>query len=119
MKTLTKFLSENNNFDYINSSVDALQRKQRLAELRQKFNSQSSFASVNFSNSGYVEDSTGVPSLLDNDFAAERALAEIKQHLIRADLEKTLVGRINARNVITRRNKERKAEMQKEFSKKY
>ena len=113
---LAKYLSQKSHFDYLNSSVDASQRNKRLAELKRKFESQSNFAS--FSDSGYVEDSTGIPDL-DEKFAAERALFDIRRHLIRSDLEKTLVGQINAKNVITKRNKQRKLEFERQLQKNY
>lgn len=79
----------------------------------------SNFSSVNFSNSGYVEDSNGIPNLIDEDFAAERALAQIKQLVIREDVQKMLVPQINAKNDITKRNKQRKLEFQKQLQKNY
>ena len=115
---LAKYLSQKFNFDYLNSSIDDVERKRRLAELTKRFESQSNFASVNFSNSGYVEDSNGIPDL-DENFAAERALLDIRRHLIRADLEKSLTGQINAKNEITRRNKQRKLEFEESLQKNY
>lgn len=113
---LAKYLSQKSNFDYINSGKTESERRLRLAELTKKFESQSNFA--NFTDS-YVEDSTGTPNLLDDDFAAERSLAQIKRLVIRAELEKTLTGQINAKNAITKRNKERKLEFEKQLQKNY
>lgn len=114
---LAKYLSQKSNFDYLNSSIDDMERKRRLAELTKKFESQ--FSSIANFSSGYVENSNGIPNLIDNDFAAERALAEIKRHLIRADLEKTLVGQIKAKNAVTKRNAQRKTEFQESLQKNY
>ena len=37
---LAKYLSQKSNFDYLNSSIDDMERKRRLAELTKKFESQ-------------------------------------------------------------------------------
>lgn len=113
---LAKHLSIKSNFDYINAGKTEPERRLRLAELTKNFESQSNFA--NFAAS-YVEDSNGIPNLLDDDFAAERALAEIKRHLIREDLERTLTGQIQAKNAITKRNKQRQLEFQEQLQKNY
>ena len=114
---LAKYLSQKSNFDYLNSSIDDMERKRRLAELKRKFESQ--FSSIANFSSGYVEDSNGIPDLLDNDFAAERGLAEIKRLVIRAELEKTLLPELNAKNDIIRRNAQRKLEFEKQLQKNY
>lgn len=116
---LAKYLSQKSNFDYINSSIDESQRRLRLAELTKTFESQTKFSSVNFSSSGYVEDSTGIPNSLDDDFAAEQALSEIKRLVIREDVQKMLVPQINAKNDITKRNAQRKLEFQEQLQKNY
>ena len=111
-------MSKPENFNFVNSAVTDSDRKLRIAKLKQQFESQSNFASVNFTNSGYIEDSNGVPDL-DENFAAERALLDIQRHLIRADLEKTLVPQLQAKNAITKRNAQRKAEFEKQLQKNY
>jgi len=113
---LAKYLSKKSNFDFINSGKTEPERRLRLAELTKKFESQSNFA--NFATS-YVEDSTGIPNLLDDEFAAERSLAEIKRLVIRADLEKMLIPQIQAKNAITKRNSQRKLEFQEQLQKNY
>ncbi len=113
---LAKYLSQKSHFDYLNSSIDDSERKRRLAELKRKFESQSKFAS--FSDSGYIEDSTGIPDL-DENFAVERSLAEIKRLVIRAELEKTLVPQIQVKNATTKRNAQRKLEFEKQLQKNY
>lgn len=113
---LAKHLSIKSNFDYINAGVDESERRLRLAELTRKFESQSNFA--NFTAS-YVEDSNGIPNLIDDDFAAERALSEIKRLVIIEELEKTLVPQLNAKNAITKRNAQRKLEFQEQLQKNY
>ena len=118
IKNLAAWMSKPENFNFVNSAVTDSDRKLRIAKLKQQFESQSNFASVNFTNSGYIEDSNGVPDL-DENFAAERALLDIRRHLIRADLEKTLTGQIQAKNAITKRNAQRKAEFQESLQKNY
>ena len=109
-------MSKPENYKFVCDADTDLERKCRIAKLKQQFESQSNFAS--FSDSGYIEDSTGIPDL-DENFAAERALLDIRRHLIRADLEKTLVPQLQAKNAITKRNAQRKAEFEKQLQKNY
>ncbi len=120
IKNLVAWMSHPSRFKFVNDAPNDFKKKRRIEKLKTEFESQSNFSSINFSNSGYVEDN-GREDFL-NDFANERAetaLIEIKRHLIREDIQKTLVDRINAKNTIIRRNKEHKAKMQKQFSKNY
>ena len=118
MSKLTEFLSVSANFQYICDAPNDFEKKRRIEQLKTEFESQSKFSSVNFNDSGYIEDSNGVPDL-DENFAAERALLDIRRHIIRADLEKSLTGQIQAKNEITRRNKQRKLEFEKQLQKNY
>lgn len=117
IKNLAAWMSRRENWNYVISAKDETEKTRRINELRQKFDA-SNFSSVNFNDSGYVEDSNGVPNL-DENFAAERALFDIRRHLIRAELEKTLVPQINAKNATTKRNAQRKLEFQKQLQKNY
>lgn len=117
IKNLAAWMSHPLRFKFVNNAPNDIEKKRRIEQLKNEF-MQSNFASVNFSNLGYVENSTGVPSL-DDDFAAERALTEIKRLIIRADLEKTLVPQIQAKNAITKRNAQRRLEFQESLQKNY
>ena len=117
IKNLAAWMSKRENWNYVISAKDETEKTRRINELRKKFDA-SDFSSVNFNDSGYVEDSTGIPDL-DENFAAERALLDIRRHLIRADLEKTLVPQLQAKNAITKRNAQRKAEFEKQLQKNY
>ena len=116
-KNLAAWMSKSENYKVVCDAPNETKKRKRIQKLKSEFESQ--FSSItNFSNSDYVEDSIGVPTL-DDDFAAERALTEIKRHLIRADLEKTLVGQIQAKNAITKRNAQRNLEFEKTLQKNY
>lgn len=118
IKNLAVWMSYPSRFKFVNDAPNDFEKKRRIEQLKTEFESQLSFSSINFNNSGYVEDSTGVPNL-DEDFAVERSLAEIKRLAIKADLEKTLTGQIQAKNAITKRNKQRKLEFEKSLQKNY
>lgn len=118
IKNLAAWMSKPENFSWVNDAQSDIEKNRRIEKLRKDFFAQSQFSSVNFSDSGYVEDSNGIPDL-DENFAAERALAEINRLVIRADLEKTLVPQIQAKNSITKQNAQRKLEFEKQLQKNY
>ena len=124
--TLTKFLSEKSNFAYINSSIDAKQRNERLAELKNKFlasgNTSGNISSVRFS--ADLEDVGNEEFSFLNDaqfnFAdynkaakANFGLAEVKNIVARHNVRDSIKQWLLQRNSVIKRNKARKAEADK------
>ncbi len=114
MKALIKFMSEKNNFAYVCSAPDSATKQKRIAELKQKFQSQSNFA--NFS--ADIADLGNPSGVYDSDdFATFNIKA--KQHTAFNDIKRlTVVHSVKdsikqyllSRNSVIKANRAKKAE---------
>ena len=111
MKSLTKFLSLPANFQYLCSSPNETEKKKRIAELKQKFESQSTFSSVNFSS--YIEDTGNESFDFLNDerncFPELDGVQKVRRIVENERAKLDAKQYAERKNAVIRRNRERKA----------
>lgn len=117
VKDLAIWMSKRENYKFVCDAPNDAEKQRRIQKLKSDFERQSNFANFAFSE---VED-IGREDFL-NDFSQERAetaLIQIRRLLIQEDLKESLTGFIDAKNATAKRNRERRAAIQKGFQKNY
>jgi hypothetical protein len=123
MKALIKFMSEKNNFAYVCSAPDSATKQKRIAELKQKFQSQSDFAKfsadiADLGNPSGVYDSDDFATF--NQKAKEKAaFDDIKRLTLVHSVKDSVKTYLLQRNSVIKANKDKAKLKEKEKENKH
>jgi hypothetical protein len=123
MKALIKFMSLPANFAYVNAATDAATKQKRIAELKQKFESQSNFANfsadiADMGNPSGVYDSDDFATF--NQKAKEKAaFDDIKRLTVVHRVKDSIKTYLLQRNEVIKANKDKAKLKEKEKQNKH